>query len=134
SVGMKLSATRIQLPGGKSYVNGDDCGGQPARVYVKEFPYPGATVGTLERTDPRDLRLANGALLTIAFVTPKQSSHIPEPPKAVQDALTKAITPTTTTTTVPASTSTSTTTPKSSSTTAASTTTTTAKGGKKHKS
>lgn len=128
SVGLKLTATEIQVPGGKAYVNGDDCSGKQAKVYVKQYSYVGAPKGVIETTNPSSTRLANGALVTLAFVPESQKAKIPPPPKSVQDALTKATTPTTTTTTttttVPSKTTTTT---SSSTTTVPSTTTTTAK-------
>jgi hypothetical protein len=91
SVGMKLDAGEIQLPGGKLHRVGDDCGGSPAQIYVKEFGYPGSTVGTIDRGAPDRVRLADGHMLTVAFVPASQKGSIPAPPKAVQDALTAAL-------------------------------------------
>lgn len=93
AVGMKLNAGELQLPGGTLHRSGDTCDGQKARVYVKQFPFVGATSGTQEKTDPRNVRLADQAMVTIAFVADRQAGSIPAPPKAVQDALTKLAAP-----------------------------------------
>ncbi len=127
SSGVTLTNTSIKLPGGKTYTNGDKCKGKPARLYVKQYNYAGATVGTVETTAAPDVRLANGALLTVAFVPPAQVGSIPAPSTAIQQRLTRLITPPTTTTTAPASSST-TAGSTSTSTTGGSTSTTAASG------
>jgi hypothetical protein len=114
SVGLTLGTNEIGLPGGRLHVNGDDCGSQPAKLYVKEFPFVGAPGALQTNVEPTSVLLANDALVTLAFVPASQKGSIPAPPKSVQDALTKITTPSTTTTTTP---STSTTTGGSSSTT-----------------
>jgi hypothetical protein len=91
SVGMTLTPNEVRLPGGRSYVNGNDCNGTPARVFVKEYPYAGAPTGVIETADPATIRLANDALLTIAFVPVGQKSKIPPPPASVRTALAKAV-------------------------------------------
>jgi hypothetical protein len=135
SVGLTLTGSELQLPGQKKYVNGDDCAGHPAKVYIKQFAFAGATVGKVATQDPPDIRLADKAMLTIAFVPPAQKSKIPAPPSSVQAALKTAVTPTTTTTTTTTTTPSTTTTTKPStatttttSSTAKKTTTTTAGG------
>ncbi|HET9691029.1 MAG TPA: hypothetical protein VFP61_07735 [Acidimicrobiales bacterium] len=99
SVGMKLDAAELQLPGGKLYRDGDKCNGQPGHVYVKEFAYPGSTVGTIDKSAPDSVRLADGHMLTVAFVPAGQKGAIPAPPKSVQDALTTAMASSSTTST-----------------------------------
>jgi hypothetical protein len=120
SIGMTVSASELQVPGGKKYSNGDNCAGKASRVYVKQYPYAGSTVGTIETADPNSIRLADNALITIAFVPPADKSKIPPPPPYVVANLKKLNTPTTTT--VP---STTTTTPSSATTTPGSAATTT---------
>jgi hypothetical protein len=130
SIGMTLSGSELQVPGGKKYVNGDDCAGQAAKVYIKQFAFAGSTVGKIATQDPPDIPLADKAMITIAFVPPAQKAKIPAPPSSVQAALKTAVTPTTTTTTTTPSTTTTPTTTKpttkTSTTTKASTTTTAA--------
>jgi hypothetical protein len=134
AIGMTLTPSALQLPGAKRYNNGDDCGGKPAKVYIKQFPYVGAVVGTINTEDPSAIRLTDKAMVTIAFVPSSDASKIPAPPAAAQAALRKVDTAATTTTTAPSTTSTttpattSTTTKKaSSSTTTKSTSSTTTK-------
>lgn len=142
SVGMKLNAAEIQVPGGKLYQNGDRCNGKPGHVYVKQFAYAGDTVGTLLNQDPRSVLLQDQEMLVIAFVPPSQKGKIPSPPAYVVNNL-KKLAPTSTTsttksaTTRPATTSstakrptkktTGTTTKKTTGTTARKTTSTAAK-------
>jgi hypothetical protein len=136
--GMTLTSDSVKLPGGKLYKNGDDCNGKKAQLYVKEYTYVGQAAGVIQTTSAPKIRLANGGLLTIAFVPSSQKDSITSPPESVQSALkdTTTTTSTTTTTTTPTSTTTakgtSTTTAKSTtSTTAKSTSSTTAKSTKK---
>ncbi|MHB1930871.1 MAG: hypothetical protein ACYDEN_06490 [Acidimicrobiales bacterium] len=130
SVGMTLSGNQVQLPRGKDYVNGNNCGSQPAEVYVKQYAFVGAPTGVVLAQDPRAVRLQDQALVTIAFVPRSEKGKIPPPPASVQGALQKAATPPTTTTLPPATTVPSTTTKgsTSSTTTKGSTSSTTTKG------
>ena len=129
AVGMKLNAAELQTPGGKLYLDGDKCGGKTSHVYVKQFAFIGDTTGALQNVDPRNIRLQNQVLLTIAFVPASEKNSIPPPPSYVNTNLAKfAASSSTTTTTTPAATGTTTptTAPKSTPTTAAKTTPTTA--------
>lgn len=99
AVGMNLNAGELQLPGGALHRSGDSCNGKKSRVYVKQFPFVGATSGTVENTDPRNVRLADQAMVTIAFAPDGQAASIPAPPKSVQDALTKLAAPSSSTST-----------------------------------
>jgi hypothetical protein len=128
--GFALTSDSIQLPGGKLYKNGDKCNGQSGHLYVKEYTYVGQAAGVIQTTSATKVRLANGALLTVAFVPTSKTDSITAPPESVQSAL-KDTTTTTSTTTTPTST-TSTTTPAS--TTTAKSSTTTAKSSSKTKS
>lgn len=125
AVGMKLNAGELQLPGGTLHRSGDECGDKKARVYVKQFPFVGATSGQIQTTDPRNVKLANGALVTIAFVANGSTASIPAPPQSVQQALSKLSTPTTTTTTTASGSTTATTAAGATTTTTAPATTTT---------
>jgi hypothetical protein len=133
TVGMKLNAAEIQLPGGKLYQDGDSCGGKPGHIYVREFAGTTDKVGTLydgksslARLDPQNVPLKDNDLITIAFVPSSDASKIPGPPDSVYKAVAalQASESTTATTTPGASTST-TVAGATSSTTAASATTTT---------
>jgi hypothetical protein len=124
SIGMTLTASSLQVPGGKKYTNGDDCSGKAAKLYVKQYPYAGAPTGKIATQDPPSILLADKALVTIAFVPPADKAKIPAPPASVVAALKKASTPAPTTTTTVAPT-TPTTAKGSSSTTTKSPSTTT---------
>ncbi len=129
SIEMKLNAGELQTPGGKLYLDGDKCGGKASHVYVKQFAYAGDNTGVLSKQDPRNIKLQDQALLTIAFGPASDRQSIPPPPGDVQAALKKLAAsstpsttqPTTTPTTPPATTPT--TQPTSSTTTAGSTST-----------
>lgn len=100
SVGMTLSGNQIQLPNGKDYLSGNNCGSQPAEIYVKQYAFAGAPTGTVLKQDPRTVRLQDQAMLTIAFVPRSEKGKIPAPPAKIQKNLEKvaaAATPTTTT-------------------------------------
>ena len=83
SVGMKLNAGELQVPGGTLYRDGNQCNGKTGHVYVKQFPFIGATSGQVQTTDPRNVLLQDQALVTIAFVPDGQQASIPVPPTAV---------------------------------------------------
>lgn len=95
AAGMTLNAAELQLPGGKLYQDGNKCDGKAGHVYVKQFEFVGDTVGRLyngakgqlPKLDPRDIRLQDQALLTIAFVPASDASKIPPPPSEVGTAL-----------------------------------------------
>ena len=109
SVGMTLSGNQVQLPGGKDYVAGTDCGSRPAEVFVKQYAFAGAPSGTVLTQNPASVRLQDQAEVTIAFLPRADKGRIPAPPSYVGKNLSKIVAASTTTTTVPASTSTTTT-------------------------
>jgi hypothetical protein len=118
AAGMKLNAATLQVPGGKLHQDGDSCNGKPGHVYVTEFAFAGDTTGTLQNVDPRNVRLQDQSLLTIAFVPASQRNSIPAPPAYVIDNLNKlAATSPTPSTTVPRSPATTPTTARPTSTT-----------------
>ncbi len=134
--GLALSPTSLKLPGKTTHHNGQKCpsgtpdAGKKANLVVKVWPSfsgSGANHPT-EPSDPTTLKLANGQLITIAFVPAKAS--VPKPPASVITTMlqdissvgsTTTTTPTAPTTTTPSST---TTTPSSTTTTAPGSTTT----------
>ena len=108
SVGMTLSGNQIQLPGGKDYVSGTDCGSRPAEVFVKQYAFAGAPTGTVLTQNPTSVRLQDQAEVTIAFLPRADKGKISAPPSYVGKNLAKVVAASTTTTTIPASTSTTT--------------------------
>ena len=83
SVGMKLNAAELQLPGGKLYTDGDTCEGKPGHVYVQRFSYPLDKTGVLETTAAAAIHLDNGAMYTVAFLPSTNKGSIPTPGQAV---------------------------------------------------
>lgn len=71
TVGMTLSEDSVKLPGGKTYADGDKCGNKEGRLRV--------LVNGQERSgDPKDIRLADGDMLVIAFAP--EGTEVPESP------------------------------------------------------
>src|SRR5262249_158507 len=92
----------LQVPGGKLYQDGDSCQGKAGHVYVKRFAFAGDKTGTLKNVDPRNVRLEDQSLLTIAFVPESARNSIPPPPTYVINNLNKlAASSSSTTTTRP---------------------------------
>jgi hypothetical protein len=137
SVGMVVSNTTLQYPGGTLYTNGAKCkagtpdAGQVGVVRVRSWTLSTASqksgsqvklLGGHTSTKPADLRFKNGQLITVGFGPATKS--LPKVPGNTELALLQAINgtqaPVTTTTTAPTTTTT---------TTAGSTTTTTAPAG-----
>lgn len=77
TVGIKVSDTHVQVPGGKDYKNGDACpDGKKGRIRVY-------LNGDERDGDPKKIRLRDRDLIVIAFVTP--GTDVPEtPPSASQ--------------------------------------------------
>lgn len=107
TMGMKLNAAEVQVPGGHLYQDGDTCQGKTGELFVKTFPDYTDTVGTISTQDPRSILLASGTMVTIAFVPKADKSKIPPPPSYAIDALKKQLSATTTTTSSTTSTTTS---------------------------
>jgi len=104
SIGMKLNAAELQVPGGKLYVDGDTCGGKASHIYVQKFAYTGDTIGQLQTVSPDKIALEDQSLLTIAFLPSSDKKAIPVPPSYVITNLKKlaAQSQTSTTTVAPA--------------------------------
>src|SRR5690348_13228638 len=83
--GLTLTASSIKLPGGKLYKNGDSCGSKAGVLQVKTWSNPTAQTGKLYSGAAPDLLLADGQLITVAFV-PKGAS-IPKPGGTVVTAV-----------------------------------------------
>jgi hypothetical protein len=130
SIGMKLNAGELQVPGGHLYQDADNCSGKASHVFVSQFNSTGDTVGQVQTIDPANVPLVDQDILVVAFLpgTNKKPPTIPMAPTYVITNLKKLAAPATTTTSAaPAvSTGSATTTPTGSSatTTAGSGTTT----------
>ncbi len=83
-VGIKLTHTSINVPGEPiEYKNGSSkCGDKAGKLVLKEWTKASdAGSGTIITSDPRKVRLKDGAAVTIAFV-PEGETNIPIPPSA----------------------------------------------------
>lgn len=78
---MGLTSTSLTYPGQRTWANGDKCGSSPGQVQVKTWSSLVDQKGKVVTGDPRSLRLANGALVTVAFVP--AGANIVKPPSAV---------------------------------------------------
>jgi hypothetical protein len=66
--GFKLSSTEIQMPGGQLMKNGDKCDGKdPGRIVFRQWENAAADEFK-DYTNPKDVKVIDGAALTIAFV------------------------------------------------------------------
>ena len=66
--GFKLNANEIQVPGGQLMKNGDKCDGdKPGRLVLRQWPDAAGEEFT-DYTEPEDVKVLDGAALTIAFV------------------------------------------------------------------
>jgi hypothetical protein len=136
--GLALSPTSVRLPGKATHHSGQICpagtpdAGKKADVTVKVWPSFTSSSPSVP-SDPTTLKLANGQLITVAFLPP--SSAVPKPPPSVVQTMltdisgtsssTTTTTPSSPTTTTTPSSPTTTTTPTSPTTTSPSTTTST---------
>jgi len=126
--GMVLSPSALKVPGHARYVNGAACpsgtpdAGKKGQVAIKvwqSFTGPSSNRPTIS-TNPTDVKLADGQLITVAFVPSGATSSIPKPDaSAITNLLNDRAGAGSTSTTVPTSV------PSSTSTTAAGATTTT---------
>jgi hypothetical protein len=83
--GFVLTSTKIQLPGGKLYRNGDKCDGKAAQIRIRMWPNATQSA-SITYTNPDDVKLNNGGAITIAFLP--ASADIPKPPQTNIDHLT----------------------------------------------
>src|SRR5579862_3078152 len=105
--GLQLTGTSFKLPGKTAHVDGQRCpagtpdAGKVGRVQVKVWPSfaPPGSNHPFQPSDPSALKLADGQLITVAFVP--SGASIPKPPASVITTLLQdrsaASTPTTTT-------------------------------------
>jgi hypothetical protein len=87
--GLTLTATSLKLPSSKLYRNGDLCStvakGAPAAVrsaatgsvVITRWSSPTAKPVVLHAADPSTIRLTNGEMLSIGFVTPSETLPVP---------------------------------------------------------
>lgn len=75
--GLTLTPTKVAA-GGRSFENGDDCGGKPGRVRVR-------VDDDVITYDPRDVLLKDGQRITVAFVT--EGAEIPPLPESALTGL-----------------------------------------------
>jgi cell division septation protein DedD len=130
--GLKLTQSSLKLPGTKAYTTGNTCpsgtpdAGKPSVIRIKMWPSftPPGSNHPQYFTDPSQIKLAQGQLITVAFVPP--SASIPKPSSIVALLNDTASSATSSTTTPPTSTpaATTTTAPSSTTTTKPATTTT----------
>jgi hypothetical protein len=74
--GFKLSATEVQVPGGKLMKNGDQCDGKPGQLTIRQWP--SATADAFkDYTNPKDVKIIDGSAITVAFVP--AGTDIPKP-------------------------------------------------------
>jgi hypothetical protein len=114
--GLKLTSSELKLPGTTTYRNGGTCpAGTPdahkrADVQVEAWSSNSASGAPVTVSDPSSLKLAEGQLITIAYLPP--GSSVPQPGAAAITAMHDLmVPPTTTTTTAPVAGTTTTTTP-----------------------
>jgi hypothetical protein len=64
----KLTSTEVQMPGGQLMKNGDKCDGKdPGRIVIRQWENAAADEYK-DYTDPKKVRVLDGAAVTIAFV------------------------------------------------------------------
>jgi hypothetical protein len=79
SVGAKISASRIELPGQPTKKNGDGCDNGPGTVVTKVWDTRSPTdPGRIVPGNPGDIRPTDGMLITIGFVP--GGTDLPKPP------------------------------------------------------
>lgn len=66
--GFKLNSTEVQMPGGQLMKNGDKCDGKdPGKLVIRQWENA-ASDKFKDYTNPKDVKIADGGALTIAFV------------------------------------------------------------------
>jgi hypothetical protein len=77
--GLTVTSNQITIPDRGLWSNGVQCGKHAGHVQVMEWPNA-QSQGQTVQGNPEDLRLANGQLITVAFVP--NGTSIPKPPSA----------------------------------------------------
>jgi len=128
STNLKVTSSKVQVPGADARSNGDKCGDKTAQVRTKVWDSRDpADQGRIVTGNPADIRPTDGMLITVAFEP--DGADIPRPPSAGQldkltdvDPQTTSTLPGSSTTVVPDPLATTTTTPGSTTSTAPPTT------------
>ena len=76
--GFKVSKTRLQYPGDRTYKNGDKCGGKPGKVKVLVWANEDDDTAEDATEDPQAIRVRDLQLVTFAFVA--EGTDVPKPP------------------------------------------------------
>lgn len=80
-VGLSVEDDRLELPGGKTYAEGDDtCGDKPGVVQLAVWDSPTDEEPTIVSEDIASQKMADTALYTVAFAP--EGADIPKPPSA----------------------------------------------------
>jgi hypothetical protein len=80
-VGLKLEDDRLEIPGGKTYVEGEDeCDGKPGVVQVAVWDDPNDESPEVVTEDVTGIKLGQNQLLTVAFAP--EDADLPKPPSA----------------------------------------------------
>jgi hypothetical protein len=81
-VGVKLTATSIDMPDSEKRSNGDKCGAKKGEVKVGVWETPDDDTVELIKGDPNDIRLKQAQVIAIAFVP--EGTKLQQPPSAGQ--------------------------------------------------
>jgi hypothetical protein len=80
-VGLNLEDDRLEIPGGKTYVEGEDeCDGKPGVVQVAVWDDPNDESPEVVTEDVTGIKLGQNQLLTVAFAA--EDADLPKPPSA----------------------------------------------------
>jgi hypothetical protein len=81
--GLGLEDDRLEIPGGDTFVEGEDeCGGEPGIVQVAVWDDPIDESPEVVTEDVADIKLGENQILTIAFA--REGADLPKPPTAVR--------------------------------------------------
>jgi hypothetical protein len=81
--GLVLEDDRLEVPGGDTFVEGEDeCGGEPGIVQVAVWDDPADETPEVVTEDMADIKLGENQVLTIAFAP--EGADLPTPPTAVR--------------------------------------------------
>jgi hypothetical protein len=87
-VGLKLEDDRLEIPGGKTYVEGEDeCDGKPGVVQVAVWDDPNDESPEVVTEDVTGIKLGQNQLLTVAFAP--EDADLSKPPSAPELAAPK---------------------------------------------